>query len=311
MDHSSSRRLSTRSGKARKLVIKGLKGKAGRQESVLDHHVPTLPESFEEEAWARISRAIHAIHTQIPLSDVKEGLYRLCESLCQHHLGVRLYHRVKEQQIQHAQQVGQELRAHAQMTPSPSSKAWLTHLQDIWKTYCRKVLAIRDILLPMDRTVPGEEEKGLCPVWDMGLEAFTSHSFTSCASRTEEALVDLLDQARGTLNHESIKNHVDCMGGSTFPPEKDEEDLDRDELIHQTIGMYRDMNLFHSSLEPTLIRTTKAYYLQEGKACFRSPSTLRPIFLLFSKPLGSPEGLIRPAIVKVLGSSYSSSLIGK
>lgn len=42
--------------------------------------VPTLPANFEQDAWSRISRAIQAIHSQSPLADVKEGLYRVSTS---------------------------------------------------------------------------------------------------------------------------------------------------------------------------------------------------------------------------------------
>ncbi|KAI9230653.1 MAG: Cullin [Piptocephalis tieghemiana] len=318
MNSSSGRRhSSTRPGKSRKLVIKGLKD------------VPTLPANFEQDAWSRISRAIQAIHSQSPLADVKEGLYR-------HHLEVRLYHRVKDQQYQYAREVGQGLVQYAKSSPPPSPKIWLGHVQGVWKQYGQKLLAIRAILLPMDRSIPGEGggAKGLSPVYEMGLEAFATQALLPlCVSRIQQALVSLLNEERGNFTQPECLKGISYQDGLIIPADARVPDPDRESILHGIIRMYRDMELFHSTLEPLLTSSTQKYYQQEGEVCFGSQALSPILFLrwiqhrwleeydlecrlsLPSSTISSlcqcvDQGLALPWISKVLDKCFSSIMEG-
>ncbi|KAJ3176145.1 Cullin-4B [Geranomyces variabilis] len=68
---------------AKKLVIRGFKDK------------PKVPDNFVETTWARLERAVRAVHASKPVPDSLEELYQACEQICRHKKAEELYAKLK------------------------------------------------------------------------------------------------------------------------------------------------------------------------------------------------------------------------
>ncbi len=70
---------------------------------------PKIPETFEQDTWAKLERAVYAIHTQTPLPNSLEDLYQSCTNMCLHKMADGLYKRLYETIEKHMQSIFQQL----------------------------------------------------------------------------------------------------------------------------------------------------------------------------------------------------------
>jgi hypothetical protein len=103
----------------KKMVIKGFKGRFPSLMALTRETVkPKVPETFEQDTWAKLERAVNAIHTQTPLPNSLEDLYQSCTNMCLHKMADGLYKRLYETIEKHMQSIFQQLV----YVPSPSQK---------------------------------------------------------------------------------------------------------------------------------------------------------------------------------------------
>ena len=135
---------------AKKLVIKPFKSQ------------PKLPPNYEQDTWAKLASALHAVNAKVSTDISKEELYRCVEDLCLHKFGGMVYDNlVKEceghifqrvdglcdhlQQQQHQQGSGSSSSSSDHLLPqygggSSSSSSYhdgsfLAHVDRVWQVH--------------------------------------------------------------------------------------------------------------------------------------------------------------------------------
>ncbi|CAM6082064.1 unnamed protein product [Calypogeia fissa] len=218
-----SRKKATPPQPARKLVIKPFKDK------------PKLPTNFEEVTWAKIKKAVMAIHLKQPVSCSLEELYRAVEDLCLHKMSGNLYQRLQQECEGHIQEKLQAL-----VGQSPDPVVFLSHVENCWQDHCNQMLMIRSIALYLDRTYV-IQNANVRSLWDMGLQLFRKH-LSSCPEvehKTVSGLLKLIEKER--------------MG----------ETVDRTLLKH-LLRMFSALTIYAESFERPFLECTADFYAAEG-----------------------------------------------
>ncbi|CAG8438138.1 568_t:CDS:10 [Ambispora leptoticha] len=206
----------------KKLVIRPLKEK------------PKLPDNYEELTWAKLQKAIRAIHNSQPASDSLEELYKACENLCLHKMANSLYERLKNEIEVHI------VNEHAN-NPAESD-IFLLSINQLWKDHQQQMGLIRSIFLYLDRTYV-LRNSGIASLWDMGIDLFRKHIMSPTGplrQKTREGLITLITK------------------------ERDGESVDRS-LLHSLIRMHIDLSIYNTAFESYFLQATRDYYDKEAQ----------------------------------------------
>ncbi|KAI8802568.1 Cullin [Cladochytrium replicatum] len=195
---------------------------------------PKLPETFEEDTWAALKRAVNAIQQEIPFPDGLEELYRACENLCQHKMAEKLYIRLHRECEVHIQKELSKLKESAR---SPQTN-FLEGINEVWTKYCQQTLMIRGIFLYLDRTYILQRPE-LSSIWDMGLSLFRSHIMGDSDIR-KRCIDGMLEEIRR------------------------ERQVDRD-ILRSLVRMMLDLGIYVSTFELVFLDQTQQFYREEGE----------------------------------------------
>nr|KAJ3417426.1 Cullin-4 [Polyrhizophydium stewartii] len=217
-------RIGSASGPARKLVIKSFKVK------------PKLPETFEDDTWDKLRRAVEAIHARRPVPDGLEELYKACENLCHHNKQGNLYRRLEAVLQEH---VVAELATLKQNVGGDANA--LRVLDECWRSYCQQMILIRSIFLYLDRTYV-LQTPSLRSLWTLSMDLFRDHVVQD--SEIQRRLV------------EGIVHEIDR--------ERRGEQVSRT-LLHSLVRMMVDLGVYLRVFEAPFLETTRAFYRYVGQ----------------------------------------------
>ena len=166
----------------KKLVIKPFKSQ------------PKLPPNYEQDTWAKLALALHAVNAKVATDISKEELYRAVEDLCLHKFGGMVYDNLVRECEGHIFQQVDGLCEHLQQQGGSSSDAhhassyhdgsFLAHVDRVWQEHCEQMNTVRNIFLYLDRSY-ALQTPGIRSLWDLGnyttyltLHYITLHTYT-------------------------------------------------------------------------------------------------------------------------------------
>ena len=149
----------------KKLVIKPFKSQ------------PKLPPNYEQDTWAKLALALHAVNAKVATDISKEELYRAVEDLCLHKFGGMVYDNLVRECEGHIFQQVDGLCEHLQQQGGSSSDAhhassyhdgsFLAHVDRVWQEHCEQMNTVRNIFLYLDRSY-ALQTPGIRSLWDLG-----------------------------------------------------------------------------------------------------------------------------------------------
>mmetsp|Transcript_20842 Transcript_20842/g.46666 ORF Transcript_20842/g.46666 Transcript_20842/m.46666 type:complete len:729 (-) Transcript_20842:640-2826(-) len=207
----------------KQLIIKPLKSR------------PRLPDNFEQVTWAKLRKAVAAVHTQVAVAHSLEELYGAVEDMCLQSLAGNVYDR-----LQHVCEHHIESRLNALVGQTPDTLSFLFLVHHSWSNHCEQMLTIRSIFLYLDRTyvMQAASKKSL---WDMGLHIFREqlHRRPEVSTKTVEGLLKLIDgERRGDQVERS--------------------------LLQSLLRMFYDLGLYADQFECKFLETTASFYALEA-----------------------------------------------
>ncbi|KAI9012912.1 Cullin family-domain-containing protein [Gaertneriomyces semiglobifer] len=207
---------------ARKLVIKGFNVK------------PKLPENYFADTWAKLDRAVHAIHENRPVPDSLEELYKSSENLCHYKKGEEMYQRLRSIFEQH-------LATESMRVKRAGPTDILKTVCDSWTAHCRQMRLIRNIFLYLDRTYV-LQTSGVRSLWDTGLELYRS------------CIMDD-DEIRAWMVKELLRE---------IETERRGEKVDR-KLLRSLLRMLVELSIYFSVFDAPFREASEQFYKDEGR----------------------------------------------
>ncbi|KAI9012620.1 Cullin family-domain-containing protein [Phycomyces nitens] len=204
---------------------------------------PVLPVGYEENAWKRLKKAIHAIQQNVGLEESLEVLYQLAENLCQYDLAESLYGRLR-----HECKVYLETEFESISRNESQGVEFLEIVNKLWKNHCDQIPQLRCIFLNMDRIYLNSMTKSES-IWNMGIELFSA-----CY-----------------LKHPNIREKLIHNLLSQIQEERDQHPINTT-LLQSNLRMLIDLSLYHSEFEGRLLEETRSYYKAEGDRLMESMS---------------------------------------
>ncbi|KAI9255195.1 Cullin repeat-like-containing domain protein [Phascolomyces articulosus] len=192
---------------------------------------PPLPDGFEQDAWAKLKQAIHAIQNHTQPTESLEVLYQLCEDLCQYNLGEKLCDQLYIECSNYVKQEFARLEKQDGRIYLKSVNAW-------WTTYCDQLSQIRGIFLYLDRTTAASLYGSL---WNLGMILF-GEVYQTC----EKVRQRVIDNALILVQCERDNNDTDSV------------------LLQSVLHMLIALKRYHKDFEPRLLEESKRYYDMEG-----------------------------------------------
>ncbi|KAJ3158381.1 Cullin-4 [Geranomyces michiganensis] len=215
--------LASRKPPAKKLIIRGFKDK------------PKMPDNFVETTWARLERAVRAVHASKPVPDSLEELYQACEQLCRHKKAEELYAKLKTVCDAH---VREEYR---KIVAAPLDESVLQSVHVSWTNFCRQMMLIRSIFLYLDRTYV-LHSAGLRSLWDMGLDLYRERIMDAALPVRSAVINALLEQIGRERNGEQIDHSA----------------------MRTHLRMFVDLAIYFTSFDASFRAASERYYSQEG-----------------------------------------------
>ncbi|KAI8586877.1 ubiquitin-protein ligase, cullin 4 [Geranomyces variabilis] len=245
---------------AKKLVIRGFKDK------------PKMPDNFIETTWARLERAVRAVHASKPVPDSLEELYQACEQICRHKKAEELYSKLKAVCDEHVREeyrkiisalvfcdlnadrssvIGAEPRDGWEKPVAtrtgirqnaPLDDLVLQSVHSSWTSFCRQMLLIRSIFLYLDRTYV-LQSAGLRSLWDMGLDLYRERIMDAALPVRSAVVNALLAQIERERNGEQIDHSA----------------------IRSHLRMFVDLAIYFTSFDVSFRAASERYYSQEGE----------------------------------------------
>ena len=148
----------------KKLVIKPFKSQ------------PKLPPNYEQDTWAKLALALHAVNAKVATDISKEELYRAVEDLCLHKFGGMVYDNLVRECEGHIFQQVDGLCDHLQQQAgdhgggggsSYHDGTFLAHVDRVWQEHCEQMNTVRNIFLYLDRSY-ALQTPGVRSLWDLG-----------------------------------------------------------------------------------------------------------------------------------------------
>jgi len=201
---------------------------------------PKLPDSFEEDTWLKLKLCINAVHTETPVGQSFEELYKAVEDLCIHKLGQGLYSRLEDECQRH---IEKSIRNLTGQTPDPVLFLELVHM--CWNKHSSQMSLIRSIFLYLDRTYV-IQAANVSSIWDLGLSLFRRH-------------LEACSEVHGKIREGILK---------LIALERKGDMVDRGRL-RGLVRMLVELGLY-APLEQAVVRETHDFYRVEADACMQT-----------------------------------------
>ncbi|XP_049849575.1 cullin-4A-like [Schistocerca gregaria] len=197
---------------------------------------PTIPHDFQEQIWARLKAAIHAIHARRKVEYSLEGLYAGVEDICSQNLSEDLYNHLIEELDAHLKSEQSRLISE---TAGLDSVQFLRVINKTWQDHCEQTILIRSIFLTLDRRYACASTT-IHPIWDVGLSLFRQHVITlaNVQLHIQQGLLEMIERERNA------------------------ELVDRS-LLKNIIRMYISLGLY-KEFEAPFMEATEVYYKAES-----------------------------------------------
>ena len=235
------------------------------------------PVNYASQATTQLVRSVRSLLSASPPSSHATGahpplqqLYSITQTLVAHSSTEALndlYDTVKIEIERAAGSYATALHSSGSANESlPSNITWLMQLRSIWSDWCENVALVRDVLLPLDRSllqtgasaVPAKPASSdlendpdthrPLPIWDLGLDIFGDHILKDT-----------------TLSSMLLRRIVAAVDG-----ERNQTISYRD--LHTSIAdMFRQLQA-EKMLDNAIISATTAFYKQESTAAIASSS---------------------------------------
>jgi len=202
--------------------------------------IPTLIIDFEME-WKRLKNAMDAIYYSTPLSDSLEELYSLCENLCKYNYASQLYDNIKNELIGYLKQEFSNVSANLE------DQKFLESLSELWTSFCKKLIMIRNMFLYLDRTYALREVKA-GSLWSLGLELFKTYvaNISNIRIKTINELLALieLDRQKKIMSGKEENTYI---------------------LLRTIIKMFIDLNMYEN-FENAFLEASTTFYKNESRS---------------------------------------------
>ncbi|KAE8913466.1 Cullin-4 [Phytophthora fragariae] len=211
---------------------------------------PKLPETFEQDTWAKLQAAVHAVHAQQMSALSREELYRSVEDMCTWKMAARLYTRLEETCAVHVRGRVEELLQYT----GGDMNLFLEAVHKLWEDHCEDMLVIRTIFLYLDRTYVMQTPH-IASIWDMGLNLVRDNLVERRSLETKliDALLELVElERKGEASNRSY--------------------------LYNLLRMLLSLHLYHADFETPFLTASERFYLQEGATTVESASV--PQFLV-------------------------------
>ena len=147
---------------------------------------PKLPPNYEQDTWAKLALALHAVNAKVATDISKEELYRAVEDLCLHKFGGMVYDNLVRECEGHIFQQVDELCDHLQQqagdhgggSSSYHDGTFLAHVDRVWQEHCEQMNTVRNIFLYLDRSY-ALQTPGIRSLWDLGKKQTHGHQMES------------------------------------------------------------------------------------------------------------------------------------
>ena len=229
-------------------------------------NVKPLPDSWEQDTWAKLQGAVRAVHAGERLPHPYEILYSDVQDMCIMEMGPRLFERLERELETHIQARLDALVAH-----ETDSVDFLARAHACWSEHTDQMVILGKVFLWLDRTYVMRETR------KKSLNEVALRIFRANLTRTDAAR-RVVDGALVAIGRERAGEVVPAL----LPAQR--------ALLSSVLTMLHALGLYHETFEQPFLATTRQFYAAESAATLASSDV--PAYLRYASDRLAGEVLI-------------------
>ncbi len=226
-------------------------------------NVKPLPDSWEQDMWAKLQGAVSAVHAGQRLPHPYEILYSDVQDMCIMEMGPRLFERLERELETHI-----EARLDALVAQETADSVdFLARAHACWSEHTEQMVILGKVFLWLDRTYIMRETR--------------KKSLNEVALRIFRANLTRTDAARRVVDGALVAIERE-RAGVVVPAQR--------ELLSSVLTMLHALGLYHETFEQPFLGTTKQFYAAESAATLATSDV--PAYLRYASDRLAGEVLI-------------------